>query len=132
MQQNNDSSYLAQGIHVTAYSPMGTPPSSSMFKDFQPKLAMDDPVVKELAEKYKKNVGQVIICLLQTVILRIRCSNVGTNSDPPDIGELNGACKVGLNGACGVGLNGACGAGLYYNALAHCFKHPQKNCQSAF
>ena len=48
-----------QGIHVTAYSPMGTPPSSSMFKDYQPKLAMDDPLIKELATKYKKNVGQV-------------------------------------------------------------------------
>lgn len=44
---------------MTAYSPMGTPPSSSMFKDYQPKLAMDDPLIKELAKKYKKNVGQV-------------------------------------------------------------------------
>ena len=48
-----------QNIHVTAYSPMGTPPSSAMFKDYQPPLVMNDPVVKELAEKYKKNVGQV-------------------------------------------------------------------------
>ena len=38
---------------------MGTPPSSAMFKDYQPPLVMNDPVVKELAEKYKKNVGQV-------------------------------------------------------------------------
>ena len=30
-----------------------------MFKDYQPPLVMNDPVVKELAEKYKKNVGQV-------------------------------------------------------------------------
>ena len=48
-----------QGIHVTAYSPMGTPPSSSMFNDYQPELVMNDPVVNELAEKYNKNVGQV-------------------------------------------------------------------------
>lgn len=48
-----------QGIHVTAYSPMGTPPSSAMFNDYQPELVMNDPVVKELAEKYNKNVGQV-------------------------------------------------------------------------
>ncbi len=38
---------------------MGTPPSSAMFKDYQPPLVMNDPVVKELAQKYKKNVGQV-------------------------------------------------------------------------
>lgn len=48
-----------QNIHVTAYSPMGTPPSSAMFKDYQPALVMNDPVVKELAQKYNKNVGQV-------------------------------------------------------------------------
>ncbi|KAL0048680.1 hypothetical protein WJX82_008571 [Trebouxia sp. C0006] len=51
----------AKNIHVTAYSPMGTPPSSAMFKDYQPPLVMNDPVVKELAEKYKKNVGQICI-----------------------------------------------------------------------
>ena len=44
---------------MTAYSPMGTPPSSSMFNDYQPKLVLDDPVVNELAKKYKKNAGQV-------------------------------------------------------------------------
>ena len=38
---------------------MGTPPSSSMFNDYQPELVMNDPVVKEMAEKYNKNVGQV-------------------------------------------------------------------------
>lgn len=48
-----------QNIHVTAYSPLGTPPSSAMFTDYQPELVMNDPVVKELAEKYNKNVGQV-------------------------------------------------------------------------
>ena len=48
-----------QNIHVTAYSPMGTPPSSAMFKDYQPPLVMNDPIVKELAKKYNKNVGQV-------------------------------------------------------------------------
>ena len=48
-----------QNIHVTAYSPLGTPPSSTMFKDYQPPLVMNDPVVKEIAKKYNKNVGQV-------------------------------------------------------------------------
>ncbi|DBA70144.1 TPA: hypothetical protein ACH3X2_012197 [Trebouxia sp. C0005] len=51
----------AKNIHVTAYSPMGTPPSSAMFKDYQPALVMNDPVVKELAQKYNKNVGQICI-----------------------------------------------------------------------
>ena len=48
-----------QNIHVTAYSPLGTPPSSAMFKDYQPDLVMNDPVVKDIAKKYNKNVGQV-------------------------------------------------------------------------
>ena len=48
-----------QNIHVTAYSPLGTPPSSAMFKDYQPDLVMNDPVVKDMAKKYNKNVGQV-------------------------------------------------------------------------
>ena len=51
-----------QNIHVTAYSPLGTPPSSAMFKDYQPDLVMNDPVVKEMAKKYNKNVGQVCCC----------------------------------------------------------------------
>ena len=51
-----------QNIHVTAYSPLGTPPSSAMFKDYQPDLVMNDPVVKEMAKKYNKNVGQVYGC----------------------------------------------------------------------
>lgn len=30
-----------------------------MFKDYQPDLVMNDPVVKDMAKKYNKNVGQV-------------------------------------------------------------------------
>ena len=30
-----------------------------MFNGFEPKLVMNEPVVKELAKKYNKNVGQV-------------------------------------------------------------------------
>lgn len=54
--------FVIQNIHVTAYSPLGTPPSSAMFKDYQPDLLMNDPVVKEMAKKYNKNVGQVCCC----------------------------------------------------------------------
>lgn len=55
-------SCCVQNIHVTAYSPLGTPPSSAMFKDYQPDLVMNDPVVKDMAKKYNKNVGQVHTC----------------------------------------------------------------------
>ena len=58
--------FCVQNIHVTAYSPLGTPPSSAMFKDYQPDLVMNDPVVKDMAKKYNKNVGQVYyLCGLQ-------------------------------------------------------------------
>ena len=60
-----------QDIHVTAYSPLGTPPSATaMFKNYQPDLVMDDPVVQELAKKYNKNAGQVQV-LLQWVFLTV-------------------------------------------------------------
>ena len=51
---------------------MGTPPSSAMFKDYQPALVMNDPVVKDLAKKYNKNVGQVQSAL----VLARTCMNV--------------------------------------------------------
>lgn len=50
-----------QDIHVTAYSPMGSPPSVSMFNGYQPKLVMDDPIVNEIAKKYNKNAGQICV-----------------------------------------------------------------------
>ena len=58
-----------QNIHVTAYSPLGTPPSSTMFKDYQPPLVMNDPVVKEIAKKYNKNVGQVQLAAEASCVL---------------------------------------------------------------
>lgn len=61
-----------QNIHVTAYSPLGTPPSSAMFKDYQPDLVMNDPIVKDMAKKYNKNVGQVC-CLAKVVQMCSGC-----------------------------------------------------------
>ena len=75
-----------QNIHVTAYSPMGTPPSSAMFKDYQPALVMNDPVVKDLAKKYNKNVGQVQSAL----VLARTCINGYVGEQQP------GAAYVGL------------------------------------
>jgi alcohol dehydrogenase (NADP+) len=49
-----------QGLHLTAYSPLGTPDSSSMMGNDHKKKLLDDPVVNEVAKKYKKNAGQVI------------------------------------------------------------------------
>lgn len=51
-----------KGIHVTAYSSLGSPDSASMFANRKnvPKL-MDHPVVKEVAESSGHNVGQVLL-----------------------------------------------------------------------
>jgi len=43
------------GIHVVAYSPLGAPAS------YPDSNVLEDPVVKELAKKYKKSVAQIII-----------------------------------------------------------------------
>jgi len=57
------SKWIPQGLHLTAYSPLGTPDSSSMMGNKDKKQLMEDPVVTELAKKYNKNVGQVLSCL---------------------------------------------------------------------
>ena len=44
-----------------------------MFKDYQPDLVMNDPVVKDMAKKYNKNVGQV--CRLANICTK--CAQIG-------------------------------------------------------
>ena len=49
-------------IHVTAYSPLGSPDSASMFKRKAP-LLMQDPVVKAIAERLSRSPAQVRLIL---------------------------------------------------------------------
>ncbi|KAI8106531.1 hypothetical protein M9435_001074 [Picochlorum sp. BPE23] len=49
------------GIHVTAFSPLGSPDSESIFPRKVPAVLMQDPRVKRVAERTGKNVGQVLI-----------------------------------------------------------------------
>lgn len=49
-----------RGMKLTAYSPLGNP--GSVANDLQDKdKLLKDPLVLKLAEKYKKNVGQILI-----------------------------------------------------------------------
>lgn len=49
------------GIHVTAYSPLGSPDSGAIFKrKFSPSL-MQDPVVVDVASKMEKSPAQVLV-----------------------------------------------------------------------
>lgn len=49
-----------QGMHVTAYSPLGTPDSASMTnRDKQVPVLLKDPLVLKIAEKHNKNPAQV-------------------------------------------------------------------------
>ena len=48
-----------QGLHLSAYSPLGSPDSSSSMGNDDKKKLLDDPVVNELAKKYNKGAGQV-------------------------------------------------------------------------
>jgi len=50
----------AMGVHVTAYSPLGTPDSATMLKREGPPL-MDHPAVREAAELAGKTPAQVLI-----------------------------------------------------------------------
>ena len=49
-----------KGIHVTAYSPLGSPDSSTMFQRKGPKL-MDDPTLAAIASKLNKSPAQCLI-----------------------------------------------------------------------
>ena len=49
-----------KNIHVTAHSSLGSPDSASMLRRTGPAL-MDDPLLQELAEKYGKDIGQILI-----------------------------------------------------------------------
>ena len=48
-----------QKLHLSAYSPLGSPDSASDMGNEDKRKPMDDPVVKEIAKKYNKSAGQV-------------------------------------------------------------------------
>jgi alcohol dehydrogenase (NADP+) len=48
-------------IHVTAFSPLGSPDSESIFPRKVPAVLLKDPIVNEIAQKVDKNVGQVLV-----------------------------------------------------------------------
>ena len=45
---------------------MGSPQSTEYFKDYSPKLVLNEPLINELAKKYNKNAGQVLWLSLDT------------------------------------------------------------------
>ncbi len=51
--------FKEKGIHVTAYSPLGSPDSAAIFQRHLAPDLLGDPIVREVAEKLGKNVGQV-------------------------------------------------------------------------
>jgi diketogulonate reductase-like aldo/keto reductase len=54
-------SFCAQnGIHFTAFSPLGSPDSAEIFRRDAPVL-LDDPSIAAIAARHGKNVGQVLI-----------------------------------------------------------------------
>ena len=50
-----------RGIHVTAYSPLGSPDSESMLRRAPGPKLLEDPTVKAVAERVGKSPGQVLI-----------------------------------------------------------------------
>lgn len=50
----------SSGIHYTAFSPLGSPDSASIFTRSGPPL-MEDPVVRDVTARSGKNTGQVLI-----------------------------------------------------------------------
>lgn len=55
----------SQGMHVTGYSPLGTPDSASItHRDKEVPLLLKDPIVMAIAEKHNKQPAQVPALLL--------------------------------------------------------------------
>ncbi|CAK0784459.1 hypothetical protein CVIRNUC_007663 [Coccomyxa viridis] len=52
---------MKEGIHVTAYSPLGSPDSAEMMKRQDKQSVMDNPTVKEVASKHKKAAAEVLL-----------------------------------------------------------------------
>jgi alcohol dehydrogenase (NADP+) len=48
-------------IHVTAFSPLGSPDSESIFPRKVPAVLLKDPIVNEISQKMGKNVGQILV-----------------------------------------------------------------------
>ena len=48
-------------VHVTAFSPLGSPDSESIFPRKVPAVLLKDPVVQRIAAKTGRNVGQVLV-----------------------------------------------------------------------
>ena len=70
-----------ENIHFTAYSPLGSPDSASMFPRTRNKVpaVMQDPAVRAVAERTGRNVGQVLVrWALQT---RPGCSVLPKSAD---------------------------------------------------
>lgn len=51
----------SKSLHLSAYSPLGSPDSAADMGNEDKQKPLDDPVVKEIAKKYNKSAGQVLI-----------------------------------------------------------------------
>ncbi len=51
----------AHGIHVTAYSPLGSPDSASIFARHTAVPLMEDPMVRGVAERLGRTPAQVLV-----------------------------------------------------------------------
>lgn len=52
---------MVQGIHVTAYSPLGSPDSAEMMKHSHKQSVMDNSTIKEVAAKHNKAAAEVTL-----------------------------------------------------------------------
>ena len=59
-----------QGIHVTAYSPLGSPDSAEMMKRQDKQSVMDNPTVKEVASKHSKAAAEVCMSVYHQSVQR--------------------------------------------------------------
>jgi len=49
------------GIHICAYSPLGSPARGNIMKDTDPSVLLEDPLLREISKKYKKTGAQILL-----------------------------------------------------------------------
>lgn len=92
----------ANGIHLTAYSPLGSPDRPEQLKDSDEPILMEDPVIKAIAEKHNVTEAQVLISWALhrgTAVIpksvtpeRIAANlkSIEITLTPEEVGEING------------------------------------------
>jgi len=83
----------SEGVHVTAYSPLGSPDSAAMFKR-STRALLEEPAVLEVAARLGKTAGQV--CELASILLWLDAFRMSLSQSAPAAATSCGYAALNL------------------------------------